>query len=66
MSSICSSQEQEGGMIVKLGDNATYIVRGVGSICFYMTLGNVIELRNILLVPILRKTILLVSCMIYV
>jgi hypothetical protein len=27
-------QEQEGGMSVELGDDATYLVRGVGSISF--------------------------------
>jgi hypothetical protein len=39
-------QEQEGGMSVELGDDATYPVRGVGSISFQMPSCDVLELDN--------------------
>jgi len=35
--------EQEGGMSVELGDGATYVVRGVGSISFQMPSGDVLS-----------------------
>jgi hypothetical protein len=56
-------QEQEGGMTMELGDDATYPVRGVGSISFWMPSGDVLELDHILLVPGLRKNLLSISCM---
>jgi hypothetical protein len=56
-------QEQEGGMSVELGDDATYPVRGVGSISFQMPSGDVLELSDVLFVPSLKKNLLSVSCM---
>jgi hypothetical protein len=56
-------KEQEGGMTMELGDDATYPVRGVGSISFQMPSGDVLELSDILFVPSLRKNLLSVSCM---
>jgi hypothetical protein len=38
-------QEQEGGMSVEFGDDATYPMRGFGSISFQQPTGNVLELR---------------------
>ena len=54
--------EQEGGMSAKLGNDATYPVREVGSIPFYMQ-SSALELSDILFVPRLKKTLLAVSCM---
>jgi hypothetical protein len=51
---------------MELGDDATYLLRGVGSISFQMPSGDVLELDHILLVPSLRKNLLLVSCMTYI
>jgi hypothetical protein len=51
-------------MSVELGDDATYPMRGVGSISFQMPLGDVLELSDVLFVPSLKKNLLLVSCMI--
>jgi hypothetical protein len=57
-------QEQEGGMSVELGDDATYPMRGVGSISFLDTfIGDVLELSNVLFVLGLKKNLLSVSCM---
>jgi hypothetical protein len=53
-------QEQEGGMCVELGDDATYIVKGLGSISFQMPLGDVHELNDVLFVLGLKKNILLI------
>jgi hypothetical protein len=50
-------------MSVELGDDATYLVRGVGSISFQMSLGDVLELSDILFVLGLKMNLLLVSCM---
>jgi hypothetical protein len=60
------NQEQQGGMTEELGDDATYPLRGVGFISFWMPLGDVLELDHILLVPGLRKNLLSVSCMTYI
>jgi hypothetical protein len=37
-------QEQEGGMLVELGDDAMYPMKGLGSISFQMPSGDVLEL----------------------
>jgi hypothetical protein len=48
---------------VTLGNDATYLVGGVGSISFQMPLVDVFELDHIVLVLGLRKNLLSVSCM---
>jgi hypothetical protein len=50
-------------MSKELGDEATYLARGVGSISFHMPLGDVLELSDIIFVLCLRKNLLSVSCM---
>jgi hypothetical protein len=50
-------------MSVELGDDATYPMRGVGSISFQTPIGDVLELSNVLYVLGLKKNLLLVSCM---
>jgi hypothetical protein len=50
-------------MSVELGDDATYPMRGVGSISFWMPSSDVLELSDVLFVPGLKKNILSVSCM---
>jgi hypothetical protein len=52
--------EHVGGMVVELGDEATYLVRGVGPISFQMPLGDVLELDNVLYVLGLKKNLILV------
>lgn len=44
------------GMSVELGDDATYLVRRVGSISFQTPLGDVIELYNVLFVPFPQRS----------
>jgi hypothetical protein len=56
-------QEQEGGMSVELGDDATYPMKGLGSISFQMPSGDVLELNDVLFVPSLKKNLLSISCM---
>jgi hypothetical protein len=53
-------------MIVELGDDATYPMRGFGFISIYIPLGHVHELSDILLVPSLRKNLLSSYYMTYV
>jgi hypothetical protein len=48
-------------MCMELGDGATYPMRGVYSIYFYMSWGDVIELDNVLFVLGLKKNILSIS-----
>jgi hypothetical protein len=50
-------------MSVELGDDATYPMRGVGSISFQMPSSDVLELRDVLFVPGLKKNLLSVSYM---
>lgn len=56
-------QEQEGGMILELGDDATYLLRGSNSISFWIPSSGVLEISYILFVPSLRKNILSIYCM---
>jgi hypothetical protein len=56
-------QEQEGGMSVELGDDATYPMKGLGSISFQMPSSDVLELNDVLFVLSLKKNLLSVSCM---
>jgi hypothetical protein len=50
-------------MSVELGDDATYLVKGVGSISFQILLGDVVKLSDVLFIPVLKKNLLLVYCM---
>lgn len=49
-------------MNVELGDDSTYLVRGLGSIFFHIPSRDVI-FDDILFVPNLKKTLLSLSCM---
>jgi hypothetical protein len=51
-------------MQVELGDDATYLVAGVGSISFQMPSGDILELTSVLYVLGLTKNLLSVSVMI--
>lgn len=51
-------------MSVQLGDDATYLVRGVGSISFQTPIGDVLELSNVLYVPRLKKNLLSILFMV--
>ena len=57
-------QEQEGDMTIELVDDATYFMRGVGSISFQIASCDVVKLSDILFVSSLRKKLLSFSCMI--
>jgi hypothetical protein len=50
-------------MSVELGDDATYPMKGLGSISFWMPSSDVLELNDVLFVPGLKKNLLSVSCM---
>ena len=50
-------------MSVELGDDSTYPMRGVVSISFHVSSGDVLELDDILFVHGLKKNLLQVSCM---
>jgi hypothetical protein len=50
-------------MQVELGDDAKYLVIGMGSISFCMPTGEVLELHEVLYVLGLTKNLLLVSCL---
>jgi hypothetical protein len=50
-------QEQERELRVELGDDVTCHVKGMGSISFWMSSGDVLELNDALLVPSLKKKI---------
>jgi hypothetical protein len=54
-------QEQEGGMCVELQNDATYPVKGLGSIYFQMPSGDDLELDS-LYVPDSTKSLLSISC----
>ena len=48
---------------MELGDDATYLVKGVGFISFQIPLSDVLELDYVLFVLGLKKHLLLASCM---
>jgi hypothetical protein len=48
---------------VELNDDATYPVRGIGSISFQTPSSDVLEMSNVLFVPRLKKNFLSISCM---
>jgi hypothetical protein len=56
-------QEQEDGIQVELGNDATYLVTKMGFVSFYMPLGDVLELDDVLYVLGLTKNLLSVSAM---
>ena len=49
---------------MELGDDATYPMKGFYSLSFWMPLGNILELNDILFVFGVTKNLLLVRCMI--
>lgn len=50
-------QEKEGLVLVELGGDATYHVKGLGSIYFHMHLGGIVELYPIFYVFYLTKNL---------
>jgi hypothetical protein len=57
-------QEQEDGIQVELGNDATCPMIGTGFVSFLMPSGDVLELDDVLYVLGLMKSLLSVSCMI--
>ena len=54
-------QEEGGGMLVELGNDAIYLVKGLGSISFQMPLGDALVLDFALYVFDLEKSLLSIS-----
>jgi hypothetical protein len=52
---------REIGISVVIGDDATYPMRGIGSICFQIHFNDVLGLSDILFIHALKKNLLLVS-----
>lgn len=48
----------------ELGDDATYPMRGLGSISFHMPSSDVLEFNDVLFVTRLMKNLLSISCMV--
>jgi hypothetical protein len=55
-------QEQEGVICVELGGDATYHVKGLGSIYFHKPLGDAIELYHIFYILDLTKILFSIYC----
>jgi hypothetical protein len=51
-------------MNVELGDDATYLVKRLGSIPFWIPSSDVLELNDVFSVLGLKKNLLLVFCMV--
>jgi hypothetical protein len=58
-----SLKKQDSQVQVKLGDDAKYLVAGVGTIPFHLESNNSLEFDDVLFVPSLKKNFLLVSVM---
>jgi hypothetical protein len=55
---IFSTFQEQGGMLVELVDDATYLMKSLGSISFQMLSGDVLELDSIFYVLDLMKSLL--------
>jgi len=49
--------EEETNLEVFLGDDATYLVKGVGNVTLQLNQGNTIHLQEVLYVPDLKKNL---------
>ena len=50
-------------MQIILGDNATYPVKGIGTVTLYLSEGQVLYLQDVLYVPDLKKNLVSISAM---
>jgi len=48
---------------IKLGDNAIYPVKGIGTVTFHLNQGQTIHLQEVLYVPNLKKNLVSISVM---
>jgi len=55
--------EKETNLEIILGDNATYLVKGVGNVTLKLNQGNTIHLQEVLYVPNLEKNLISISAM---
>eukprot|EP00253_Pinus_taeda_P033869 PITA_33869 len=55
--------EKETNLEIILGDNATYLVKGVGNVTLQLNQGNAIHLQVVLYVPDLKKNLVSISTM---
>ena len=55
--------EKDTNMEIILGDNATYPVKGTGTVTLHLSQGQVLCLQDVLYVPDLKKNIVSISAM---
>jgi hypothetical protein len=57
-------EEQDTDMEVGLGDDGKYLMIGLGSISFFISIGEVLELHEVLYVLVMTKNLISVFCLI--
>ena len=55
--------ERDTNLQIILGDNATYLVKGTGTVTLHLSQGQVLRLQDVLYVPNLKKNLVSVSAM---
>jgi hypothetical protein len=60
---LSSMKEKETSHKVELGDNNSYVVKGLGKTSIKMESGNNVHLNNVLYVPCLKKNLVSISCL---
>ena len=55
--------EKDTNLEITLGDNATYPVKGTGTVTLHLSQGQVIRLQDVLYVPDLKKNLVSISTM---
>ena len=55
--------EKDTNLEIILGDNATYPVRGTGTVTLHLSQGQVLHLQDVLYVPKLKKNLVPISAM---
>ena len=63
MAGECSQLETLSKGTIELGDNKSYLVKGIGSTSLELESGGSIHLNNILYVPGLKKNLLSIPCL---
>jgi hypothetical protein len=61
--SLISLSEEDSGLLVELGDNAKYAVKGVGIASFQLESIKPLRMSDVLYVPGLKKNLLSISAM---
>ena len=55
--------EKDTNLEIILGDNATYPVKGIGTVTLHLPQGQVLHLQDVLYVPNLKKNLVSISAM---